>query len=726
MKQIFEKIINCQEHNPFHFLGPHIINGKLHIRAYLPLAIKAWIDRLDKKSSPIELNKIHHKNFFEIIFHDLNSIITYKILFQDKSGFIHEFYDPYAYPPKFSDYDLYLLKEGTNYNSFEILGSQIKTKQKIKGVEFSVWAPNAKSVSVVGNFNHWYSGHHPMLCLGDSGIWTLFIPGLDENEVYKYAICSQIDNQIRTKTDPYAFKTEFRPKTASIVCNLKSYKWNDQEWLENRKKITWRESPISIYEIHLGSWKKCCERKNGFLTYKELSEQLIPYVKEIGFTHIELLPIMEHPFDASWGYQTVNYFSPTSRFGNPQDFMNFIDKCHQNNIGVILDWVPSHFPKDDYGLSDFDGTNLYTYDDWKKKEQKDWGTYLFNYARNEVKNFLLSNALFWIEKYHIDGLRVDAVASMLYLDYSRKEGEWNPNEFGGKENLEAIAFLKEFNKVVHHYYPDILTMAEESTAWPGVSCPVYLGGLGFDFKWNMGWMHDQLVFFSKDPIYRKYLHNLLTFSFLYAFTENFVLPISHDEVVHGKKSVIEKMPGDYWQKFANLKLFYGYMFGHPGKKLIFMGNEFGQWVEWNHNNSLDWHLLKYPMHQQFKNYIKDLLCLYKNHSAFFEIDFSYQGFEWIDFNDADSGIISFLRKSKNEILVFVYNLTPVVRYNYRISIPNQGFYKEILNSDAKEYGGSGQGNFGGVHSEEIQWHYKNHSICLTLPPLSTLIFQFSV
>ncbi len=462
------------------------------------------------------------------------------------------------------------------------------------------------------------------------------------------------------------------------------------------------------------------------MSYRELAEELIPYVRDMGYTHIELLPVMEHPLDISWGYQVVNYFSPTSRFGDPRDFMYFVDECHRNGIGVILDWVPSHFPKDDYGLADFDGTHLYNHMDWRKGEHKDWGTYIFDYSRYEVRNFLISNALFWLEKYHADGLRVDAVASMLYLDYSRKEGEWVSNEFGGRENLEAVSFLKKFNEIAHGEYPGILTIAEESTAWPGVSRPTYLGGLGFSLKWNMGWMHDNLLYFSKDPIHRKFHHDLITFSLLYAFSENFLLPISHDEVVHGKKSAIEKMPGDYWQKFANLRLFYGYMFGHPGKKLMFMGTEIGQWIEWDSSQSLDWHLLDYPMHQNLKKYISDLNKLYVKYPAMYEVDFSPEGFEWIDFHDVNSGVISFLRKSRDgkDLMVFACNLTPVVRYDYRIGVPREGFYCEVLNSDALEYGGSGVGNLGRVASESISWHYRHYSVKIALPPLAITVFHY--
>lgn len=625
-----------------------------------------------------------------------------------------------------TEYDLYLLREGTHYSSFEKLGAHPATVDGEKGTNFAVWAPNAAGVSVVGDFNNWDRGRHPMDNINSSGFWELFIPDIGEGALYKYAIRSMRDRRIRLKTDPYAFSVEVRPGTAAIVCGLEQYEWHDSDWLERRKTLDWLTRPISIYEVHLGSWKRNAERDNGFLTYRELAKDLIPYLKDMGYTHVELLPVMEHPFDGSWGYQVVNYYAATSRFGHPCDFMYFVDECHRNNIGVMLDWVPSHFPRDDYGLADFDGTHLYNHMDWRRGEHKEWGTYVFNYSRNEVRNFLISNAIFWLKKYHADGLRVDAVASMLYLDYSRKDGEWVCNEFGGRENLEAIAFLKKFNEIAHGEFPGILTIAEESTAWTGVSRPTYSGGLGFSMKWNMGWMHDQLLYFSKDPVHRKYHHDLITFSMLYAFTENFILPVSHDEVVYGKRSMLDKMPGDIWQKFANVRLFLGYMFGHPGKKLMFMGSEFGQWIEWNYNQSLDWHLLEYPMHQKLHRYVKDLNHLYQKYSAFYEIDFNWDGFEWIDFHDVSSGIVSFLRKSrdKSEVLVFVCNLTPVIRHDYRVGVPSGGFYREIFNSDALEYGGSGVGNLGGVGSEQKAWHCRGHSINLVLPPLAIDIFRF--
>jgi 1,4-alpha-glucan branching enzyme len=623
-----------------------------------------------------------------------------------------------------TDFDLHLIAEGTHYKIYEKLGAHVMELDGKKGVHFAVWAPNAKKVSVIGDFNNWDHKKNPLKPIGDSGIWETFVPGIEEGELYKFYIESKYRKYKEQKADPFAFYFEVRPKSAAIIYNIEGkHQWQDQEWIEQRKKKNWLESPMAIYEVHLGSWMR--GENNRFLSYRELAEKLILYVKDLGFTHIELLPITEHPLDASWGYQTIGYFAPTSRFGKPEDFMYFVDQCHQNGIGVIMDWVPAHFPKDAHGLGFFDGTCLYEHEDPRKGEHRDWGTLIFNYGRNEVRNFLISNALFWIEKYHIDGLRVDAVASMLYLDYSRAPGEWIPNIYGGNENLEAIDFLKKFNEIVHGYHQGVLTIAEESTAWPMVSRPTYLGGLGFSMKWNMGWMHDTLEYFSKDPIFRKYHTNNLTFSLLYAFTENFILPFSHDEVVHGKRSMLDKMPGDIWQKFANLRALYGYMYGHPGKKLLFMGSEFGQWREWKFDESLDWHLLDYNSHKGLQRFVIDLNRIYKSEPALYELDFDWHGFEWIDFHDSENSIISFIRRAKNpeDFLVFVFNLTPVPRFSYRIGVPRADFYKEILNSDSKFYWGSNLGNTGGLVAENIPAHGRPFSLNLTLPPLSVLILK---
>lgn len=628
-----------------------------------------------------------------------------------------------------SDFDLYLLGEGNHFQIHEKLGAKVKIVDGVKGVLFAVWAPNAKSVNVSGNFNYWNVESHPMENLMNSGVWVLFVPGLIEGEVYKYAIKFS-DGNIHLKADPFAFQSEIRPRTASVVNSLNSFIWNDSEWISKREKMDFQKSPFSIYEVHLGSWKKDYNNEffsndSGYKSYRQIAYELVDYVKQMGYTHIELLPIMEHPLDESWGYQIVSFFAPTSRYGTPQDFMFFVDFCHQNGIGVILDWVPSHFPTDEHGLINFDGTQLFAYKSMKKGFHKEWGTLVFDYGRNEVKNFLISNALFWFDKYHIDGLRVDAVASMLYLDYSRKEGEWEPNIFGGRENLEAIEFIKKFNEIVHLYHKGIVTIAEESTAFPMVSRPTYIGGLGFDMKWNMGWMNDTLKYFSKEPVHRKYHQNMITFSLWYAFNENFVLPISHDEVVHGKKALLEKMPGDDWQRFANLRLFFLYMYGHPGKKLNFMSNDIAQYKEWNVKDSLNWFVLDYDLHKKLNFYVEDLNRVYLEHPAMFEQDFSSEGFEWVDFSDSDNSIISFLRKSlnRNQLLLFVLNMTPVLRENYELGVPYCAFYKEILNSDAHEYGGSGKGNSGGLSSfpkTKNQWH---NVINLTLPPLGGLIFK---
>ena len=622
-----------------------------------------------------------------------------------------------------TDFDLYLIAEGNHFKSYEKLGARVMDLQGVKGVYFALWAPNAKSISVVGNFNNWQPNAHPMIHLKSSGVWELFVPGLKTGEIYKYAIMTT-DNQLHLKADPYAFQAELRPHTASVVCSLDEYAWKDDEWIKTRAQRKFTDMPISIYEVHLGSWKPNLDGK--FLNYRDLAEKIAEYVLSMGYTHIELLPMMEHPLDESWGYQIINYYAPTSRFGTPEDFMYFIDTCHENGIGVILDWVPGHFPKDEHGLINFDGQQIYAYQNWKKGEQKEWGTFVFDFGRNEVTNFLISNANFWFEKYHVDGLRVDAVASMLYLDYARSPGEWEPNRYGGHENLEAISFIKKLNTVVHANHPGILMIAEESTSWPRVSHPVQDGGLGFDMKWNMGWMHDTLSYFSKDPVFRKYHQGQLTFSLVYAFSENFILPISHDEVVYGKKSLLSKMPGDDWQKFANARLFLTYMFAHPGKKLLFMGNDLGAWNEWDSNRFLDWGILGQEMNHKVHSFLKDLQFLYRDYRAFYSQDFNSHGFEWIDFLDESQSVISFLRWSKDykELLIFTFNMTSVPRHSYRIGVPCSGFYKEILNSDAKEYGGSGVGNWGGVFSEEIECHSRPYSLRLSLPPLGANIFYF--
>lgn len=727
-KERIEKIVGFFEERPFEILGPHFLKKekRVLINTFLPRAEEAWIKTYGRNGARKRMRRIHPGGFFQAVFEKRNGIFLYKLGFKDETGYSCETEDPYALATEITDYDLYLISEGTHFKSYEKFGAHLKTFRHIPGVHFAVWAPNAKSVSVIGNFNHWHVGAHPMTRIGDSGVWGLFIPGLKEGEIYKYAIKSWVDDQVRIKADPYAFGAELRPRSASVVRSLDRYQWHDGEWLRKRREQDPLVAPISIYEVHLGSWRKGGSNSESFLNYRDLAHQLVDYVTSMGYTHIELLPIMEHPLDQSWGYQVIGYYAPTRRFGTPEEFMYFVDYCHQHNIGVILDWVPSHFPKDGHGLAYFDGKQIFAYENWKKGEHKDWDTFIFDYARNEVRNFLISSALFWLDKYHVDGLRVDAVASMLYLDYSRREGEWEPNEFGGRENLEAIRFLKKFDEVVHLNFPGVLTIAEESTAWGGVSRPTYLGGLGFSMKWNMGWMHDTLEYFSKNPVHRQYHQDMLTFSMLYAFTENFILPLSHDEVVHGKQSLLGKMPGDDWQRFANLRLFLGLMFAHPGKKLLFMGGDFAQSREWDSSMSLDWHFLNYAPHRQVNQFVKDLNTIYRKFPAFYEVDFDYHGFEWIDFSDAAASLISFIRWSRDyqELLLVTCNMTPVPRTNYRLGVPKAGFYQEILNSDAREYGGGGMGNRGGVSAQNISWQHRPFSVCVDFPPLAVNIYRW--
>jgi 1,4-alpha-glucan branching enzyme len=620
--------------------------------------------------------------------------------------------------------DLHLFNEGSHYRAFRQLGSHLVKVGKEAGAAFSVWAPNAREVSVIGNFNDWNTTSHPLRPRGDSGIWDGFIPGVTQGSLYKYHILSRHHGHVVDKTDPYAVYTEKPPRTASVVWDL-DYTWNDQQWMERRKQKNSLQAPISIYEVHLGSWMRVPEEHNRPLSYRELAPRLADYVQRMYFTHVEFLPVMEHPYYASWGYQTTGYFAPSARYGTPQDFMYLVDYLHQRGIGVILDWVPSHFPSDEHGLAYFDGTHLYEHADSRMGFHPDWKTHIFNYGRNEVRSFLMSSAMFWLDYYHADGLRVDAVASMLYLDYSRKQGEWIPNKFGGRENLEAIEFLRRFNQEVYKEHPDVQTYAEESTSWPMVSRPVHLGGLGFGFKWDMGWMHDTLAYFHEDPIHRKYHHNLLTFRMIYSYHENFVLPLSHDEVVHGKGSLIGKMPGDEWQKFANLRLLFGYMFAQPGKKLLFMGGEFGQVREWAHDCSLEWDVLQYPVHSGLRNWMEQLNRVYRAEVALHELDTNPAGFEWIDCNDNLTSVISLLRSSKtpNDVILVVCNFTPIPRVGYRVGVPRGGYWREILNSDAKEYAGSGMGNMGGAQAVEDQVHGRPFSLTLTLPPLSALFLK---
>jgi 1,4-alpha-glucan branching enzyme len=622
-----------------------------------------------------------------------------------------------------SEFDLYLLAEGTFNRAYDKLGAHLGEQDGQRGVHFAVWAPNAGRVSIIGDFNHWNEETNIMRP-SPAGVWEGFVPDIGSGAIYKYHLVSRDRPYTVDKADPYAFAAEIRPRTASRVWNLQDYSWLDRSWMANRAKNNSLSAPISVYEVHLGSWRRTPEG-NRWLSYREMAPLLADYVHDAGFTHVEFMPVMEHPFDGSWGYQIIGYFAPTSRFGTPSDFMYLIDYLHQRGIGVILDWVPAHFPKDEAGLGYFDGTHLYEHADPKQAEQPDWNTFVFNYGRNEVQSFLISNALFWFDKYHIDGLRVDAVASMLYLDYGRRDGQWIPNRYGGRENLEAIHFLRAANERVYESFPDVMMIAEESTAWPQVSRPVYLGGLGFGLKWNMGWMHDMLEYMSQDPILRSFHHNQITFSLTYAFTENFVLPFSHDEVVYGKGSMLRKMPGDEWQKFANLRLLYGFMFGHPGKKLLFMGDEFGQWSEWNHEASLEWDLLKTPLHAGLHRWVRDLNTLYRGQPSLHEFDSNAAGFEWVDCKDWQRSIISFLRRGQNaqEPILFVCNFTPVVRENYRVGVPLEGSWKEILNSDAPLYGGSGQGNLGGLSTIPLPMHGRPFTLNMRLPPLGVVAFQ---
>jgi 1,4-alpha-glucan branching enzyme len=721
-------IIHAAHWDPFSVLGPHCMGGgEFVIRAFLPEARAAWVVDLTRGEPGVlvAMDRTHPDGFYECPVPGRGEGISYRLAVESHEGHSWQFVDPYAFGPVLTDYDLHLLGEGTHYKNYERLGAHLRTHEGFRGVHFAVWAPNAQRVSVVGNFNHWDGRRHPMRNRGPVGIWEIFIPDLTQGEVYKFEIKSRHHGYLVEKADPYGFYAELRPRTASIVWDVMKFEWHDDEWMAGRTATQALDAPIAVYEVHLGSWRRDPAEGNRFLTYRELADDLVTYLDGLGFTHVELLPVNEHPFDGSWGYQPVGYFAPTSRFGTPDDFAYFVDTLHQHGYGVILDWVPAHFPRDVHGLGYFDGTHLYEHEDPRLGEHRDWGTKIFNYGRAEVQNFLLGNALFWLERYHIDGLRVDAVASMLYLDYSRQPGEWVPNRFGGNENLEAIDFLKRLNELCHLHHPGILTIAEESTSWTGVSRPTYLGGLGFSLKWNMGWMNDTLVYMSKDPVYRKYEHGALTFSLIYAFTENFLLPLSHDEVVHGKGSLLDKMPGDLWQRYANLRLLYGYMWGHPGKKLLFMGDEFAQWREWRHDESLDWHLLQWASHQGVQRLVGDLNALYRSEPALHRVDFEWTGFEWLELHDWENSVLAFLRRSKTpgEEVVVVCNFTPVVREGYCVGVPSGGFYRELLNTDAESYGGSNVGNAGGEWAHPHPHAGRPFHLSLRLPPLGVLFLK---
>ncbi|HEX4770603.1 MAG TPA: 1,4-alpha-glucan branching protein GlgB [Bryobacteraceae bacterium] len=706
--------------DPFSLLGPHPgpagPDGPWLVRVFLPLVTDVEVIT---DSATVAAEKVSATGLFEA---ELPSAPgAYRLRIKGADGTSAEMEDPYRFAPVLSDFDIHLFLEGTNYEAYNAFGAHLTTVEGVPGTRFAVWAPNALVVSLIGDFNGWDTRQNPMRHR-DGGVWEIFMPEIRPGTPYKYNVKSRFRGHSQEKCDPFGFWMETPPKSASLVADMDQYVWHDSDWLAKRATSKPLESPISVYEVHLGSWRYS---ENGQpMSYRELAIRLVDYVKKMGYTHIELMPIAEHPYAPSWGYQVTGYYAPTSRFGTPDDFRYFIDACHQADIGVIMDWVPAHFPKDAHGLAFFDGTALYEHEDPRLGEHRDWGTLIFNFGRNEVKSFLISNALFWLKKHHIDGLRVDAVASMLYLDYSRKPGEWIPNQYGGNENLAAIAFLRKANEVIHEV-PGAITVAEESTAFTGVSRPVYLNGLGFTMKWNMGWMHDMLNYFQKDPIHRKYHQNAITFSMVYAFTENFVLPISHDEVVYGKQALLSKMPGDEWQRFANTRAFLSYMWAHPGKKLLFMGCEFGQTSEWNSETDLPWWLLQFPIHQKLQNFCAALNSLYKSEPALYEVDFTYQGFEWIDFHDQDNSIVSLVRyaKDRSDFIVVVCNFTPTPQLQYRIGLPCPGGYREVFNSDAEMFGGSNLGNGGYVYADEDESHGRPASALLTIPPLGAVFLK---
>lgn len=724
-----QSIISVQHGDPHSILGMHEVtidnSPALAVRVYVPQAEKVFVFDPNIPEKQYEAKKIHMDGFFEAVIKDRTKWFRYKLRFVSENS-EWECYDAYSFKPFISELDIYLFNQGTHYDIYEKLGAHTMEIDGVKGTGFAVWAPNARRVSVIGDFNNWDGRRHAMRLIQMSGIWEIFIPGVCEMDKYKYEIMT-INGAIINKADPYANFAELRPATASMVFDINKYKWNDSMWFESQALKDKYNRPINIYEVHLGSWdKKVPDDDNGFYSYTELSDRLINYVADMGYTHIELLPIEEHPFDGSWGYQLTGYYAPTSRYGTPDEFMAFVDKCHQRGIGVILDWVPAHFPKDAHGLARFDGTALYEHQDPRQGEHSEWGTLVFNYGRNEVKNFLIANALFWLKKYHLDGLRVDAVASMLYLDYARKEGEWIPNKYGGRDNLDAVEFLKHMNSIISKRFPNAYIIAEESTAWPDVTKSVDYGGLGFNLKWNMGWMNDFLEYFQKDPIYRKYHHNNLTFSTMYAFSENYVLVLSHDEVVHGKKSMLDKMPGELKDKFANLRAAYGFQFGHPGKKLLFMGGEFGQFIEWNEKRPLDWFLLEYEHHKKMQNYVRDLNHFYLDEGALWKKDFTGEGFEWIDADDRDRSIYSFIRKGseRGETLVFLFNLTPNRYENFKQGMPFEGRWNEIFNSDNLKYGGKGEMNPYPMYTQKSESHHREDSIYIgVVPPLSIIILK---
>jgi len=708
------KIIEARHHDPFSILGAHIQGGKTTVTLFLPDTESASLE------NKLAMERIEGTDFFQWIGSSSKLQKHYQVIRIASNGDQISHHDPYCFLPQISEFDLHLFSEGKHWHAYRILGAHQHKVDGIDGVLFATWAPSAQRVSIISDFNQWDGRKHPMRVRGNSGVWELFIPDISAGEAYKFEI-KHTDGSLHSKMDPYGQQSELRPATASVIAKNSTHRWQDNDWMINRQKSDWLHEPHSVYEVHMGSWRR--NEVGEFLTYREMTDQMVPYVKELGFTHIELLPITEHPLDISWGYQTTGYFSPTSRFGSPDDLRYFIDVCHQNNIGIILDWVPGHFPKDAHGLARFDGSALYEHADPRQGEHQDWGTYIFNYGRSEVTNFLLSSAFYWLEEFHIDGLRVDAVASMLYLDYSREDGEWIPNQYGGRENLEVIEFFKHFNSVLHQEHPGCLISAEESTSYPMVSRPAHMGGLGFSMKWNMGWMHDMLEYMQQDAIHRRYHHDSLTFGLLYAFTENFVLPFSHDEVVHGKKSMVNKMPGDEWQRFANLRLLYTMMFTYPGKKLLFMGSEFAQGTEWNCEKELDWYVLDYPLHNGMKTLVTDLNKLYTSTPALYRHEFDPHGFEWLDCNDSEKSILSYIRKSDVDYVISIFNFTPVPRDTYRIGVPELTNYTIIMNSDSGYYGGSNTENNAVITAEATPWSDKPYSIEINLPPLAGIVLQ---
>jgi len=714
-------ILGASHGDPFSFLGLHKNPaGKgLVLRVFRPFT--PWVKVSVEGGDPVEMACLKREGFFECLFPDREERFSYTLEFKFGGIETGPLSDPYSFGPVLGEQDVYYFGEGKHRRLWKTMGAHPRNIDGVDGVAFAVWAPNAHRVSVIGDFNGWDGRVHPMR--NRHGVWEIFIPHLGTGDHYKFEIVGA-GGYLFAKSDPFAFLSQHGPETASIIHDLDRYEWKDAAWMAKRASHDQYHGPMSIYEVHLGSWKRRFEEGDRFLTYLELADELVDYVAGMGYTHIELMPVSEFPFDGSWGYQVCGYFAPTSRFGSPDEFRQFVDRCHQRGIGVIVDWVPAHFPKDAHGLARFDGTALYEHADPRQGEHADWGTLIFNYGRNEVRNFLISNAMFWLQEYHIDGLRVDAVASMLYLDYSRQDGQWIPNQYGGRENIDAIEFLRELNRICYEEHPGVMTLAEESTAFPGVSRPVDTGGLGFGFKWNMGWMNDSLSYMSQEPIHRKYHHGRATFSMIYAYHENYVLVLSHDEVVHGKGSIVQKMPGDRWQQMANVRLFLAWMFAHPGKKLLFQGIDFGQSEEWSHAHSLPWHLLGYEEHQGIQRLVRDLNRLYTTEAALNELDHEPGGFEWIDHNDAKHSLFSFIRKSRNgETIVALVNATPVPRPGFRLGVPAGGFYEEILNSDSSLYGGSNMGSAGGIPARSQESHGRAHSIQIDVPPLATVFFK---